>query len=134
MENHRGRNPAEWPFNSFSSNRLQLQHALSELDDATTAASLVASALGYGVPSARHAQRGSDTISYSSWVGNAGSVEFLAATPAESFEENFRSLPLEPVAVNDKPQDITAAKLVGQIFLSDTPLLLLLSPLVNGWF
>lgn len=109
------------PLTRFSSNRLQLQHALSELDDATTAASLVASALGYGVPSVRHAQRGADTMSYSSWVGNAGSVEFLVATPAESFEEIFRSIPLEPVTINDKPQDITAAKLVGQIFLSDTP-------------
>ncbi|MGO2865759.1 MAG: Eco57I restriction-modification methylase domain-containing protein [Corynebacterium casei] len=118
------------PLTRFTSARLAIQTALaginiddndqtSQADEATRASALIRNALGYGGISEQTAQRGSDTIEYSGWSGNAGSVQLLEALPIASPEDVTTTGLLSPIIVSGAQQESSAANLMGQMFLSD---------------
>src|SRR5699024_3353398 len=118
------------PLTRFTSARLAIQTALaginiedndqtSQADEALKASSLTRKALGYGGISEQTARRGSDTIEYSGWSGNAGSVQLLASLPIASPEDITTTGLLSSIVVSGTQQESSAANLIGQLFLSD---------------
>lgn len=118
------------PLTRFTSARLAIQTALagintddsdlsSQADEAGKASALIRNALGYGEITEQTAQRGSDTIEYFGWSGNAGSVQLIEALPIASPEDVTSSALISPIVVSGAQQESSAANLMGQLFLSD---------------
>ncbi|GAB3593842.1 hypothetical protein CFAEC_13455 [Corynebacterium faecale] len=113
------------PWTRFTGMRGQLETELSLLDEDSSpedAHVLIRQAFGYGVPELRTLHRAGDTISYQGWAGNAGSMIVIAAESIATPEDLTNTPLIGGVLVKDKQDDTaTAAKLVGDLFLSDTP-------------
>lgn len=115
------------PWSRLTGARRELQLSLSTLD-VETAASVddaeqsVATAFGYARSSQRQSlRRGRDTLELNSRVTVSGSVMVITAPPVDGPEELAELTPRTEVILNDKPQDWSVSKVVGEIFFTEIP-------------
>ncbi|WP_130839122.1 class I SAM-dependent DNA methyltransferase [Corynebacterium neomassiliense] len=123
---------SESPWARLQHHREAVQTALAGVDagdPATLAAAnrIIRNAFGYGPAEELTVERNGQEIVFPGWSGNAGSVTVVDTTAVSSVEDLPAAQPVrngvpgDAVTVDGKPAVMTAAKLVGDLFLSDTP-------------
>lgn len=111
------------PWSRLTGYRNQLQTALSTIGSCLAsqeeAADAIEAAFGYPSPESLQLHRANETLHLHAAQAHQACV--LRTTPITGIEELVEATPLYPVSQDDKQLDITASKLVTEIFLSDQP-------------